>query len=275
MTTPIDSTSPTTGGELLARFRSEIDALPDDAVLVPRVDVAAAASTAIGSMPEVEAFRAALLAIFGARATDALDRLVPIARALLAAHASFVAAAERDLEPQARDLRVVRDRLSDAASALIERGLVDRKSLSKLTGGSSYQALFSDTLALVSWFEVHAHAIASRSKVSIEELRRAYQLAEAFATDFARREQASAGTSEAARDRARVFTLFVRTYESVRKMLTYLRWQEDDADQIAPSIYAGRARKQRSDVGAPAVGTTPASTTPVSPGMPGGNPFHA
>jgi hypothetical protein len=272
---PIDtvpgSMSPATGGELLAQFRAEIDALPEADVLTPRVDVAAAASTAIGSMPEVESHRAELVAIFGARASATLDRLVPISRALLAAQAAHEAVADHDLEAQANAIRAIRDRLSDAATALIERGLVDRKTLDRLTGGGGYQALFTDTLALVSWFEVHAGAIASRSKVTTDELRSAYHSAEAFATEIARRDQARSGTSETGRDRQRVFTLFFRTYENVGKMISYLRWQHGDADQIAPSIYS-RSRPRRDAISTPPV--TAATPTPVSPGMPGGSPFQ-
>lgn len=38
-------------------------------------------------------------------------------------------------------------------------------------------------------------------------------------------------------------------YDQICRMLTYVRWAEDDCDEIVPSLYAGRGRR-RTDVGA-------------------------
>lgn len=43
--------------------------------------------------------------------------------------------------------------------------------------------------------------------------------------------------------RQRAFTLFVRAYEECRRAATYLRWHEDDADDIAPSLWTKRNRR--------------------------------
>lgn len=39
--------------------------------------------------------------------------------------------------------------------------------------------------------------------------------------------------------RARAFSLLAWTYDQVRRALTYVRWDEADADALAPSIYTG------------------------------------
>ena len=60
-------------------------------------------------------------------------------------------------------------------------------------------------------------------------------------------------------------------------MLTLLRWNDGDADEIAPSLYAGRTRSRAdddTDTGAPVTGPTP-TTNPIPPGMPGSDPFRA
>jgi hypothetical protein len=274
MTITIDGSSTTapTGSELLERFRPEMSAIPISAVLTPRVDAATAANVAIGSMRGIEVYRSALVARWGDRATTALDRIVPTAHALLAAEAADHASAEPDLETSAADLRAQRDRLAVAATTLIDRGLVSKRTLAKLNGGSSYQALVVDTVALVQWFRMHASAIAPLSKVTPEELQRAEQSALAFTTQMADRNYGQANASVTADDRARIFTLFFRNYELVARMLGYLRWREGDADQIAQTIYQ-RKRARRDDTTA-APQSPPASNAPVSPGMPGGNPFH-
>jgi hypothetical protein len=39
--------------------------------------------------------------------------------------------------------------------------------------------------------------------------------------------------------------VLVRNYEEVRRIVTYLRWYEGDADAIAPSLFAHRAGRRR------------------------------
>ena len=271
------SKSPAIGAELIARHRKEMDALPDDQVLVPRVDVADAATTGLGALPEIEMHREALEKRFGKKAKAALDDVEPLAGLVLAANATYATAAELDLEPMAQSLRDQRDLLAGTATALIERGLVEQKSLDGLNGGSSYRSLYTDTLALVLWFQTHAAAIHPRSKVTREELQAANDAAIAFGIAVATREQTRAGTSEPARDRARAFTLFFRAYDRVRQMLSYLRWHEGDVEAIAPSLYAhGRSAKSDASATSPATspGSTPAPTHDVpASGLPGASPF--
>ncbi len=271
MPSPMVSPIPDTTVDALASFRSEIDAMNDSDIVTPRVDVAAAALTAIGAMPEIEAQRAAIVAVFGEAGGLTLDRLVPVARAVLLAHSTLVATAERDLEPMARELMDVRNALYNAASALMERELVSKKELHSLVGGQSYQGRVVDTMGLASWFRALPSAVRAQTKVDDAQLRQAEQMAHHFSEAFAKRDQASAGSSKPARDRARMFSLFFRTYERVRRMLGFVRWHEADRDAIAPSIFAGRSsRRNDHDVVAPAD-----PTNDISPDMPGADPFRA
>jgi hypothetical protein len=270
----------TAPGEALAQFRSEIDAMPDTDVVTVRVDVTASALTAVGSMPEIEAHRAAILSVFGLREGETLDRLVPLAHALLAAQASYLLVADVDLEPMAQELMQVRTRLFIAASALIQRKLVQKKALASLIGGQSYQGRVMDTIMLVHLFHGLPADVRASTRVDDAEITRAVMLAQQFGNAVALREQARVGTSQPARDRARVFTLFFDAYERIRQMLTYLRWHQGDVEQIAPSLFARGPRKRDTDDGddGTRAGTghppTGAPTgNPVPPGMPGANPF--
>jgi hypothetical protein len=38
--------------------------------------------------------------------------------------------------------------------------------------------------------------------------------------------------------RNRMFTLFIEAYDDARRAISYLRWHEGDADDVAPSLYA-------------------------------------
>ena len=62
--------------------------------------------------------------------------------------------------------------------------------------------------------------------------------------------------------RARAFTLFFNAYDQCRRAVGYLRWNEDDADQVAPTLFTGRARRASSAEPAPA--ESPAAT-PAAP----------
>ena len=44
--------------------------------------------------------------------------------------------------------------------------------------------------------------------------------------------------------RVRAYTLFVRAYDQCRRAATYLRWGEEDADEIAPSLFANRGGRK-------------------------------
>ena len=58
-------------------------------------------------------------------------------------------------------------------------------------------------------------------------------------------------------------------YDTARRAVGYLRWNENDADTIAPSLYAGRNTGRKK--AGPDVAQTPkpAPSTPATPAEPG------
>jgi hypothetical protein len=87
----------------------------------------------------------------------------------------------------------------------------------------------------------------------------------------------------------------VSAYDHARRAVTFLRWNEEDVDEIAPSLYAGRttAGKKSGDAQAtrpavppadrkapagnddsqPAAAATGGATAATGVGMPGSEPF--
>lgn len=61
--------------------------------------------------------------------------------------------------------------------------------------------------------------------------------------------------------RARAFTLFARAYDECRRVITYVRWHEGDADRVAPSLFTKSARRARRRVGAATEETNGARAT--------------
>lgn len=52
----------------------------------------------------------------------------------------------------------------------------------------------------------------------------------------------------------RAYSLFVRAYDQCRRAVSYLRWEEGDADDEPPSLFANRGpRKAPAETGAPGV----------------------
>ncbi|HEX5657994.1 MAG TPA: hypothetical protein VFX59_12400 [Polyangiales bacterium] len=84
-----------------------------------------------------------------------------------------------------------------------------------------------------------------KTAIQLEELLQAEALATSILRAVGEKEQAPAVAAEATAKRARAFTLFVTAYDEVRRAVTYLRWEDGDADAIAPSLYQARATSRR------------------------------
>jgi len=112
------------------------------------------------------------------------------------------------------------------------------------------------------------------------ELDRAEELSERLLHAVAERENASSVLAVAIQKRLQVFTLLVNAYDQVRRAIWFLRWREEDIEEVAPSLYAGR-RRSKSDpelLRAPApvdgTGSAPATAGPgPSSVVPQSNPF--
>jgi hypothetical protein len=116
-------------------------------------------------------------------------------------------------------------------------------------------------------------------------------LADQPLTAVGEREQLPVAKETSAETRKRAFTLFVRSYDQLRRAAVYLRWDEGDADAFVPSIYAGKKRTSELTPapvpsapgnGTPAPGVVPAVTAgppaaggakEVPAGMPHSDPF--
>jgi hypothetical protein len=94
-------------------------------------------------------------------------------------------------------------------------------------------------------------------------------------------DQAPATLGESASIRQKAFALFVRTYENARRAVLYLRSEAGDGDDIAPSLYANRARRKpnEDEPAPPPPPSDPAAVEASEPqfhnaaGLPIGNPF--
>jgi hypothetical protein len=196
----------------------------------------------------------------------------------------------------------LRTRLYADAVALATRSLITGERIAEFKANIGYKNLAFDLLALSGLLRQSWSNIVGKTAVTTADLDQADLLCDQMLNAVGTREQAPVIASEASSQRQRHFTLFVTAYDQVRRAISYLRWDENDLEQIAPSLYvAGRASGKRktqspeaapppeppvaapAPVDAPHVTATPVETpaaakaahpvASVAPGLPGSSPL--
>jgi hypothetical protein len=169
---------------------------------------------------------------------------------------------------------------------------MDAQRLKGLKGPPGYKNIAFDLLALVAMFREKWRVLDGKTLLPASELKHAQLLADRLISAVGDREQTPTQIDAADR-RQRAFSLFVKAYDQARRAIQYVRWEQGDADSIAPSLYSGRGNsnvKRRAEdaavtpapapvVQAPApvaVNGSGASTSQAPiPGLPGDAPFTA
>lgn len=256
----------------LADVRGELERIAASDCVPINLDVRAAVFTARGVVPKVVPLRAEIARWLGeeqAAYVDHLDQAARAAGAAYAQHASLGNPAE--LEPISVEVAAVRETLLLRAESLVARGVVDGEKLGGLRGAAGYKNQYLDVLQLVAVFRSDWSRIEPHTSVTAADLDRAEGLANELSAAVGRVEQDQPASSPTALLRDRAWTHFVRTYDEVRRAVVWLRDAEEDADQIAPSLWAGRGGRASDDAVVP-LPVAPTGT-PIRPGMPGSPPF--
>ncbi|HYQ02307.1 MAG TPA: hypothetical protein VER96_26715 [Polyangiaceae bacterium] len=267
-------------------------------LLVINIDVPSTYTTVIGALGRIKSFRerASQLKEFDVKNFDNLETY---ALALMHVQGEYVSASS---PPEAivalnEEGTALRDTLYSDALALVNRGLVNGEPLKDFKTATGYKNLAEDLVGLSSLLRRSWDKIGARTMVTMAELDQAEDVSERLLHAVAVRENASDVLADAIQKRLQVFTLLVNAYDQVRRAISFLRWTEEDIEEIAPSLYAGRTRK-KADPEQPVVTpttpggagqtTAPAGTQPSAPvgaagsgappaagtsGIPQGNPF--
>lgn len=271
----------------LDALRPVLEEIPHGELLPIRLDITSAIITAFGVLPRVAKLREAIVDELGADAASYVDRLEITTQACARAHALYLTTIHgTDVEEKVVELGGVRRVLLLEAQGLVAKKRLAASSLAEIVGGTGYKAMCIDVLQLVSALRADWSAIEAHTPVTSLELDQAEALADAVAALLGEAEQASA-SSPAAEMRQRAYTHFMRTYDEVRRAVACVRWEQDDADDFAPSLFANRERRRDDDteidpvitpivpivpiVAGPTNG--PAPSGPVNPDVPGAPPF--
>ncbi|WP_437769705.1 hypothetical protein WMF27_06945 [Sorangium sp. So ce281] len=265
------------------RALPEIAALSPDRLVAINLDIPRAVSQVLGVLPGLLALRPAIAEQLQKHDLALLDRLETYALAAWHAHLMWLSsrAPESGVKPLLAEAVPLRENLLGDAEALARRGLLDAEAVAEIRAGQGHIDTANDLVALSALFNGSWAEIAGRTAATEEEVKRAGEIGPQLLASLGVREHgAEPGPTEAADRRARAFALLVRAYDQSRRAVAYLRWDERDADTIAPSLYKGRGRAASSSDTAAAPedaappGAAPAGTpAPAAPGAaPGGSP---
>jgi len=275
-------------GEAYRRRLPEILAVADEDLWPVNLDVRGAVMAVLGSLPEIRALQGQTSNL--PRLDPSLvDALEDYALSTGEASARYVTAVTPKEDIVALNAAAVkqRDQLRTDALALASRGLMDPARLARFKGIVGYKNTGFELLSYANLFMECWPKIAGKTPVTLEEIHDAKRLGVRLVEAAGLREQAPIVVAEVARIRQRAFTLLMRAYDEVRRTVIFLRRRDGDADEIAPSLYAGRGGRKRpvAPPAAPALAPEPAAavpaatfappahTEPIAPGLPGANPF--
>ena len=220
-------------------------AIDSTKLLVINVDVPTSYMTVVDALPRIMALRELATRLPGFELKN-FDNLETYALALMHTHGEYVSAsAPPDTLIALNDEGVaLRDNLHSDALALANRGVIDGEPLKAFKTAVGYRNLAEDLIGLSTLLRRSWGKIDARTVITLAELDRAEALSEQLLHALALRQNASSVLADAIRKRLQVFTLLANAYDQVRRAISFLRWQEDDIEQIAPSLYAGRRRRK-------------------------------
>ena len=162
--------------------------------------------------------------------------------------------------------------------ALAARGLLDPASVQEIRTGQGNLDIANDLVALCASLGASWAKIENKTAATAEEVHRAGDLGPLLLAALGVREHGTTATpAEAADRKVRAFTLFTTADDQTRRAVCYLRWNEGDADSLAPSLYKGRggsrsagASAANGDGAGQGSGEVAAPAEPSAGGAPGG-----
>jgi hypothetical protein len=244
------------GAAVDARVRAEIEALPVEEARHITVHVPAAAMLALGALPKMLALREAMVAELVNPPTEALDKLHDYAQAAARAHACLLL--QDDGETRVRALLVeaspLREHLLLSAELLAKMGLLDPRKVAAIRQGTGRLDTAQDLSALAALFLAAWPALGSKTPFGWADVERAAALGAHLLEALGRQQQHTDGSDEPGDlevHYVKAYELFRRAYEACRRAIIYLRYDDGDADVIAPPLGQSRRRGRRAEADAP------------------------
>ena len=269
------------GHDALERLRPEMAALTQQELSAMNTDVPLAVSRALGVLPAIARERARIERDCPTANLQAIDSLEDRALAADAANVDYEAAVTppQGLQALVTEAFDARNVLNAGLGYLTLSNFIEPALVPVLKGGHGYREVADDLKVLVQTFFANWPAIDGKLAITREQLIRLRGVGEQIIRLLGEKDLAPEHATDIADTRVRAFTLLDNAYDEVRRVITYLRWAEGDADAIAPSLRTNAGPRRAADKPAPAAATaTPTaqpSATPVATITPGTNPLAA
>ncbi|HEU4409590.1 MAG TPA: hypothetical protein VFS43_30325 [Polyangiaceae bacterium] len=248
--------------EAYHRARPELDTVSDDELGRVTANVMVAVLVMLGAVPRLEALRKEIEALPG-QAPGLIDKARDYALALAHVQAMGTPAPEGRLEALLAEGLPLRERLLATAELNAKLGTLDAEQVAAIRSGVGHVDAANDLLSLARLFRANWHMLAGKVPVTRDEIDRAGALGVELLSELGRRKVGNDGGRPAGgyeRARAKLLHLLVRTHGQLLRAVTYLRWDEGDADAIVPSLFQGRPRRRRV--------AEPPTPTPAEPPAP-------
>jgi len=284
-----DFTGEELSSERFARVLPAIMAVPREEVKLLSLDAVSAAIAVIGCLPAIRALWPQVVEDLPIYDAGYLDKLEDYAWATNCAHiGNITQVRDSDGLPALYDEAVaLRSVLHSDMNMVITHGLIRPETMRQYSGQAGYKIVAYDLQVLSTVFTRHWARIQGKCAVQPGELVHADKLAARILRLATLRDHAPKTLTAQAEMQARAMTLLARCYDQVRRAVHFIRWKQRDADDIAPSLYAGRKHKPRavSDVRLaqpaqpikPGAETTPGNSATAMHGLrvpvPGSDPF--
>ena len=267
---PTKPAEPTKAGAAFASIQTELAALDASELATINLDIPQSVSIALGALPGLSPHRAALVTHLPTFSVRLWDRLESYALAAWYAHLLALPAGSpgSPVKPLLEEAAKLRQDLLADAEALARRGLVDAAAVKEIRAGQGNIDTANDLVALSALFLAAWSNVENKTAATMEDAIRAGDLGARLLAALGVREHGLPAPAESADRRVRAYTLFVRAYDQVRRALTYLRWDEGDADRIAPSLYKGRGGRPSPDNEGDAPDAPEEPVAPVAPAAP-------
>ncbi len=207
------------------------------------LDVPRAVSLVLGSLPRIELLIADMEEALKKPPTKQIKELKSLALGAWYAHLlDTPTTSESEKGKLLEEGSKLRVRLLNAAAALADAGLFDPKVVENIRKGSGNIDKANDLVALAALFTQNWVAIESKTAITAQQVEQAATIGPALLVSLSERPLMKQGaTSET---RVRAFTLLNTSYDAIRRAVDYVRWDEGDAELIAPSLYTKGKRKR-------------------------------
>lgn len=252
-----------------AKVRDELGAVPEEQLAPANVDVGEAIDIVKNALGRMAPLRERMARELPSLDLASIDKLADYAGALAYTHARLTRpeTVSSQVPAMYEEALSFRETVLAVGKVLAKLQLLDASLVDKAGANVGYRNVGYELFALCDNMLARYDSLAGRCALTREQLVRGRSLANQLLDAAAVRERSSAAKLAGTLERQRAYYLFARAYGEARRAITFLRWNEGDADEIAPSLYVNRNRGRKADdtadASVPSVGTAP-STAPLS-----------